>query len=115
MCSTSASAPAGVQVQDLGLLESAVRRPATSVFGQDAYPTLAPKAAALMESLCNNHALIDGNKRLAWTATDVILRINGVVLDASIDDAEAFVLGVASGQSNLDVVTDWIGKHAPAT
>ena len=67
-------------VRDAGLLEAAVARPRTTVFGDDAYPTLLDKAAALLHSICRNHGLVDGNKRLAWLATDVFLRINGIAL-----------------------------------
>jgi len=88
-------------VRDHGLLESAVARPRTSVFGEDAYPTLLDKAAALLHSLCKNHGLVDGNKRLAWLATDVFLRINEVVIEMSDDAAFALVMGVADG--SLDV------------
>ena len=56
------------RIRDLGLLESAVARPRTSVFGEDAYPTFPDKVAALMHFIARNHALIDGNKRLAWSA-----------------------------------------------
>jgi death on curing protein len=66
-----------VLVRDAGLLASAVARPQSSVFGQDAYPGVWEKAAALMESLGRNHALVDGNKRLAWTATWFFLGISG--------------------------------------
>ena len=55
-------------VRDLGLIESALARPQTSVFGEDAYPTLDDKAAALLQSLVLNHGLVDGNKRLGWVA-----------------------------------------------
>lgn len=66
-----------VQVADPGLLASALTRPSMSVFGADAYSSLERKAAALLESLARNHVLVDGNKRLAWTATMVFLRTNG--------------------------------------
>lgn len=88
-------------VRDHGLLESAVARPRTSVFGEDAYPALVDKAAALLHSICKNHALVDGNKRLAWLATDVFLRINGVVVELADDEAFDLVMGVAEG--SLDV------------
>lgn len=61
--------PAEVLVRDVGLLESDLARPQASAFGEDAHPELHVKAAALLESLARNHALIDGNKRLAWVAT----------------------------------------------
>jgi len=86
-----------VDVRDLGLLESAVMRPRTSVMGEDAYPDLFTKAAALLHSLARNHPLVDGNKRLAWLSTYVFLAKNGVELDAEEDAAYDFVIAVASG------------------
>lgn len=86
-----------VDVRDIGLLESAIHRPRAKVFGQDAYPDLLTKAAALLHSLAGNHPLVDGNKRLAWLATYVFLAKNGLVLDADDDVAFELVVGVASG------------------
>ena len=101
-----------VAIRDYGLLESAAARPQASAFGDDAYPTLHLKAAALMESLARNHALIDGNKRLAWTATVLFLLFNDVTLHApSVDDGEAFVPAVARGEADVDKIAltllDW--------
>ena len=89
-------------VRDLGLLDSACHRPQASFFGREAYPTLAGKAAALMHSLAGNHALVDGNKRLALLATAVFLRINGYVLDLTDDEAFALTMSVAAGQLDAD-------------
>ncbi|GHJ90538.1 MULTISPECIES: type II toxin-antitoxin system death-on-curing family toxin [Streptomyces] len=91
------------EVRDYGLLDSALARPRSSVFGQDAYPDVWQKAAALMESLARNHGLVDGNKRIAWYATWVFLHLNGHPLDADfdVDEAEAFVFDVCQGA--LDV------------
>ena len=86
-----------VEVRDIGLLESAVHRPRTSVLGQDAYPDLFTKAGALLHSLAGNHPLVDGNKRLAWLATYVFLAKNGIVLDPDDDGAYDFVVAVAAG------------------
>jgi death-on-curing protein len=88
---------APVHVRDVGLLEAAVHRPRASVFGQDAYPDLFTKAAALLHSLARNHPLIDGNKRLAWLATYVFCAKNGVELDTDDDPAYELVVAVASG------------------
>jgi death on curing protein len=86
------------QVRDPGLLSSAVVRPATVAFGEEAYPDLWSKAAALLHSVCMNHALIDGNKRLAWAAARVFLALNDVpIRDVDVDDAEILVMSVASG------------------
>ncbi|MER0245859.1 type II toxin-antitoxin system death-on-curing family toxin [Streptomyces sp. HSW2009] len=92
------------EVRDYGLLESALARPQASVFGQDAYPDVWQKAAALMESLARNHAMVDGNKRLSWYATWVFLHVNGhpLAADFDVDEAERFVLNVCQGE--LDVV-----------
>lgn len=89
-------------VRDLGLLDSACHRPQASFFGQEAYPTLTAKAAALMHSLAGNHALVDGNKRLALLATVVFLRINGYGLDLSDDAAFELTMAVAAGQLDVD-------------
>jgi len=85
-------------VRDLGLLDSACHRPQASLFGHEAYPALAGKAAALMHSLACNHALVDGNKRLALLATVVFLRINGYVLDLTDDEVFDLTMSVAAGQ-----------------
>ena len=89
-------------VRDLGLLDSACHRPQAGFFGQEAYPTLSGKAAALMHSLACNHALVDGNKRLALLATVVFLRINGHRLDLTDDEAFDLTMSVAAGQLDAD-------------
>jgi len=86
-----------VVIRDYGLLESALARPCASVFGQDAYPDLHLKAAALLHSLARNHALTDGNKRLAWTACRTFLAINGQWISAPEDERFDFVIAVAAG------------------
>ena len=87
-----------VAVRDVGLLASALARPQTTVFGDDAYPDTHTKAAALLHSLARNHALVDGNKRLAWLASYVFLDINGHRVSASNDEVVEFVLAVAAGE-----------------
>jgi death-on-curing protein len=87
-------------VRDVGLLQSALARTRASAFGRDAYPDLDTKAAALMQSLCANHALVDGNKRLAWAACRVFLGLNGCWLQASEDERFDFVIDVATGNLN---------------
>ena len=100
-----AAVGADVAVRDYGLLESALARPSATVFGEDAYFDLHLKAAALMHSLARNHALVDGNKRLAWTACRTFLAINGCWITAPDDDRFNFVIGVASGElTDLDDV-----------
>lgn len=84
-------------VRDYGLLEAAVARPRATVFGKDAYPDLDTKAAALLHSVARNHALIDGNKRLALTAIIAFYGLNGRRLSLSNDAAYDLVMGIASG------------------
>jgi death-on-curing protein len=95
---------ADVKVRDYGLLEAALARPKTTVFGQDAYPTLDEKAAALLHSLARNHALIDGNKRLALAGLIAFYGVNGRRLTLTNDAAYELVMAVASGA--LDAVAD---------
>jgi len=104
---SDAVAPAELLVRDFGLLHSAVARPQATAFGHDAYPTVALKAAALMESLARNHALVDGNKRLAWLATMVFCLFNDMTVTApSVDEGERFVVAVCQGQLSLDDIAD---------
>lgn len=93
-------------VRDLGLLDSAVHRPSVTLWGRDAYQSPAAKAAALLESLVRNHALVDGTKRLGWTATLVFLDLNGIWIDAPDDDAYALVISVAAGELTLGQIED---------
>jgi death-on-curing protein len=91
-------------VRDVGLLDSALARPAASAFGKDAYPTVTRKAAALLHSLVSNHALVDGNKRIGLLLTYVFLRLNGLDLLLDQDDAVDLIADVASGLDDLDEI-----------
>ena len=91
-------------VRDLGLLEAAAARPRTTLFGDDAYPTLEVKAAALLHSLCRNHPLVDGNKRLSWLATTVFLDLNGRDVSLSLDEAFDLVMAVADGTLDVEEI-----------
>lgn len=98
---------ADAAVRDYGLLESALARPRATVFGQDAYPDLHLKAAALLHSLVRNHALVDGNKRTAWTACRTFLAINDQWISAPEDDRFEFVIQVATGElPDLDTIAE---------
>jgi death-on-curing protein len=101
------AADSNVVVDDYGLLGSAVARPQTTVAGSEAYPGIHTKAAALLHSLCRNHALVDGNKRLAWTACHVFLGLNGEWVHASEDDRFDLMIAVASGAiDNVDQIAE---------
>jgi death-on-curing protein len=100
-------------ISDIGLLGSAVARPQTTAFGEDAYPDIWTKAAALLHSIVKNHALVDGNKRLGWLATAVFLEINGVEISrASNDDVYDLVIDVAAGQPTVDAIAERLRRLA---
>ena len=91
---------AGYAVRDYGLLEAALARPRATAFGKDAYPDLDAKAAALLHSIARNHALIDGNKRLALAAVIAFYGLNGRRLTLTNDEVYDLVMSVAAGQLN---------------
>jgi death on curing protein len=108
-----------VQVRDAGLLESALARPRAGMYGQDAYPSIHGKAAALLHSLVSNHALVDGNKRLGWQAAVVFLWINGHDVLAPEDDAFDLVMAVAAGELEdveriAEALRGWSNPRVPA-
>jgi death-on-curing protein len=103
----------GPPVRDVGLLESAVARPQATAFGADAYPDLDGKTAALLHSLARNHALVDGNKRLALAALIAFYGVNGHRLTLTNDDAHDLVIDVATG--HLDSVEEIAGRLRSAT
>ncbi|WP_112491357.1 type II toxin-antitoxin system death-on-curing family toxin [Streptomyces bacillaris] len=89
-----------IVVRDAGLLESAAHRPSAAMFGEEAYPDLIDKAAALLQSLAVNRPLFDGNKRTAWLSCVTFLAMNGVDLRPDIDAAERLVIDVATGETD---------------
>lgn len=91
-------------VRDVGLVDSAAARPRSTAFGADAYPTVALKAAALLHSVARNHALIDGNKRLAWLAAVVFLDLNGCAPNIRDNEAFRLVMDVAEGTADVEEI-----------
>jgi len=104
----------GFHIKDIGLLDSALARPKTSLFGEDAYKTLELKGAALMHSIIKNHPMIDGNKRSSWIALNSFFEINGKTINADTEDAFEFVLAVATDAMNLEQMASWIKDHTEA-
>lgn len=102
----------GFRVRDLGLLDSALSRPRASLFGQDAYPSIYLKAAALMESIILNHPMIDGNKRSSWFGLNAFLLLNGLVIEADQVEAYEFVPGIATKKIDIESSANWIEKHS---
>ena len=105
---------AGFYVKDAGLLDSALARPQTSVFGEDAYPTLEVKAAAMTHSVIKNHPMVDGNKRTSWFLLNAFLYINGYLLEMSTEEGLEFTLGVATDQLSLEEAAEKIRSHMRA-
>jgi len=101
----------GFHIRDVGLLASALARPATTVMGAEAYPELAMKAAALLESVARFHPLIDGDKRTAWTLMVLLLWINGYRHDFTTDEGFDLVVGVAAGTVELRDSAALISRH----
>ena len=101
----------GFHVRDVGLLQSSLARPNTTLYGADAYPSPDLKAAALMHSIVTSHPLIDGNKRTAWALMITFVLLNGFEVVAETDDAFDFVLGVATDARDLDSIASWIAAH----
>ncbi|WDZ85502.1 type II toxin-antitoxin system death-on-curing family toxin [Micromonospora cathayae] len=106
----------GLRIRDAGLIESALARPQTSVFGQAAYPDTWTKSAALLHSLVGNHPFLDGNKRMGWIVAVAFLRRNGAVTPSQLtgadqDAAYDLVIGVAEGRiTEVDQIGDLLRK-----
>ena len=98
-------------VRDLGLIQSATAQPQMTFAGEDLYPTLVEKAAAIGFSLITNHGFIDGNKRVGLAALDVMLRLNGYMIPSQTARLEETILAVASGIMNRDEFTEWVRNH----
>ena len=97
-------------VRDIGLLDSAAHRPQVAFYGNPAYGDRDTKAAALLESIVRNHALVDGNKHLGWLATVVFYGLNDVALDAPDDDAYELVMAVARSESSVEEIASVLGS-----
>jgi death on curing protein len=100
------------QIRDIQLLEAAVARPSASAFGQDAYPTLREKAAALLHSVARNHPFADGNKRTATVAVVFMFLVNGQRVVWQQEAALSVILRVAEGACSLDEVAAWFPLEA---
>ena len=101
-------------IRDMGLLGAAAARPQPTLFGDDAYPDVSTKSAALLHSIVKNHPLVDGNKRLGWLATAVFLEVNGVAArSAANDDVYDLVVGVAAGHDSIDNIATALRDVVP--
>jgi len=97
-------------VRDMGLLESALMRPQTGY-----YKSLSLEAAALLQSLAQNHAFTDGNKRVAFATTAIFLRMNGYRLKVDADNGESFIIDrVIKSRAEITEIADWLEKQMKA-
>lgn len=101
----------GFYIKDPGLLEGALARPQTTVFGQDAYPEFELKTAAMMHSVIKNHSMIDGNKRTAWQLSVTFMFLNGFQHDFDEDEAFDLILGMATDNYNIEQAAKIIRSH----
>jgi death on curing protein len=106
---TTSGGSAGVR--DLGMVESALAQPAMAFGGEELYPTLEEKAAALGFSLIKNHPFVDGNKRICHAAMATFLRLNGFRIIAPVDEQEQFVLRLAAGEASREELVKWLRNH----
>lgn len=98
-------------IRDLNALESALAQPRMTFGGVDLYPTAVDKASALGFSLIQNHPFTDGNKRIGHAAMETFLVLNGLEIDASVDEQEQAILDVASGKMERQELTEWLSAH----
>jgi len=98
-------------IRDLGMLESALAQPRATFGGADLHPTLVHKAAALAFSLTLNHPFVDNNKRVAHAAMEVFLLLNGLDLNATIDEQERLMLDLADGRITREQLILWLNSH----
>jgi death-on-curing protein len=98
-------------IRDFGALESALAQPKMTFEGEDLYPTLIDKAVALVYSLINNHPFVDGNKRIGHAAMEIFLVLNGFEIEASVDEQEQIIVGVASGNVKREALKEWLALH----
>jgi death-on-curing protein len=101
-------------VRDVGALQSALAQPRMTFGGEDLYPTLADKAAALGFSIIMNHPFVDGNKRTGHAAMETFLVLNGMEISASVDEQEQVILALASGNSGRESFVEWLKQHLTA-
>jgi len=102
-------------IRDMGLLESAIAQPRMTFDGEDLYPSLLEKAAALGFSIIMNHPFVDGNKRTGHAATEIFLVLNGLEINASVDEQERVVLAIASGELRREAFVEWLQRNTTAS
>lgn len=98
-------------IRNIGSLESAIAQPRMTFGGEDLYPSLLEKAAALGFSIIMNHPFIDGNKRTGHAATETFLVLNGIEINASVDEQERLILAIVSSELRRETFVEWLRQH----
>jgi death-on-curing protein len=101
----------GSGIRDVGALESAIAQPRMTFGGEDLYPTIVDKAAAIGFSIVMNHPFIDGNKRTGHAAMETFLILNRLEIDVSVDEQEKVILDLASGKLKREAFTSWLKRN----
>lgn len=104
-----------LSIRDMGLLESAIAQPRMTFGGEDLYPSLLEKAAALGFSIIMNHPFVDGNKRTGHAATETFLVLNGLEINASVDEQERMMMAIASSKQEREVFVEWLQQNTTAS
>jgi death-on-curing protein len=102
-------------IRDLGALESAIAQPRMTFAGEDLYPTIVDKASAVGFSIVMNHPFVDGNKRTGHAAMETFLVLNGLEINADVDEQERVILALASGELKRDTFTNWLQRSVVAS
>jgi death-on-curing protein len=100
-----------VEIHSVEALESALAQPRMTFSGEDLYPTIVEKAAALGFSLIRNHPFVDGNKRTGHAAMEIFLILNSYEIDASVDEQERIILQLAAGELERKAFDEWLRDH----
>jgi death on curing protein len=101
-------------IRDMGLLESAIAQPQITFGGEELYPSLLEKSAALGFSIIMNHPFVDGNKRIGHAAAETFLILNGMEINAPVDEQERIVLAIASGELGREAFVEWLQQNTIA-
>lgn len=102
-------------IRDLGALESAVSQPYACFEGKHLYPDVVSQAAALCFSLVMNHPFVDGNKRVGHAAMETLLVLNGLEVDANVNEQEQVILNMAAGELPRKKFINRLKEHTTAT
>jgi death-on-curing protein len=105
----------GTGLRDLGRLEAAIATQTQNVFGEELYPGIIDKAAAVIRGTIADHPFVDGNKRTAMLAGLTLLRINNIHFTAKFGEIEDFAVKIAISKLDVPAVVSWLREHIEAS